>query len=258
MTTPAQNEAARLAFQAHLETDHLEHRIIFALEIAQRVLAKYETTNPPMSAAREALATVALCLSPTPPPSYTYERLMFSLYDHANSNRNQAETQILLRVVRDLVAAAYNYTQTTNRNPVTDEEQFEEGQHGADPTDVDRRVATQAHISAMLADAARYLEPQTPATQPPNSAHRDWPAHLKLYRQIKGPDDQRFNSSWRTPDTVNLAREIVQTRNTDLLPILADALEEAGCDHSEVLTQLRQEHEHSTPATWVIRKLIGE
>jgi len=79
-----------------------------------------------------------------------------------------------------------------------------------------------------------------------------------LYRHVKGPTDHHFDPSWRTPDTVNLAREIVQTRNTDLLPILADALEEAGLHDPLPLNQLRHESQLSTPAHWVIRQLLGD
>jgi len=78
-----------------------------------------------------------------------------------------------------------------------------------------------------------------------------------LHQHVQGPTDQRFDPHWRTPDAVNLASEIVQTRNTDLLPILADALEEAGCNQEGILHQLRHEHNLSTPAHWVIQQILG-
>jgi len=78
-----------------------------------------------------------------------------------------------------------------------------------------------------------------------------------LYTHIIGPTGPRFDPSFRTPDAVNLAREIVQTRNLDLLPILADALQDAGYNDETTLNQLRHEHSLSTPAHWVIRQLLG-
>jgi len=79
-----------------------------------------------------------------------------------------------------------------------------------------------------------------------------------LHTHLTGPDDQSFDPSLRTTDAVNLAREIVQTRNTDLLPILADALQDAGYSDETILSQLRHEHQLSTPAHWVIRQLLGD
>jgi pSer/pThr/pTyr-binding forkhead associated (FHA) protein len=44
---------------------------------------------------------------------------------------------------------------------------------------------------------------------------------------------------WLTPEVAALARSVSEERQFDALPILADALEEAGCDETEVLTHCR-------------------
>jgi len=44
---------------------------------------------------------------------------------------------------------------------------------------------------------------------------------------------------WRTPTLTMLARGIYDDRNFEDLPILADALEDAGCDQEELLDHLR-------------------
>ena len=43
---------------------------------------------------------------------------------------------------------------------------------------------------------------------------------------------------------VKLARSIYEERAFDRLPLLADALEEAGCDHADILAHCRQSGEH--------------
>ncbi len=46
--------------------------------------------------------------------------------------------------------------------------------------------------------------------------------------------------TWNDGTVVNLAGSIDEQRTFDLLPILADALEEAGCDNADLLGHLRQ------------------
>jgi hypothetical protein len=48
-----------------------------------------------------------------------------------------------------------------------------------------------------------------------------------------------FDAKWRTETAVALATGIYEERAFDRLPILADALEEAGCDHADVLSHCR-------------------
>ncbi len=45
--------------------------------------------------------------------------------------------------------------------------------------------------------------------------------------------------SWLTPTVIRLAQTIYDERRWDALPILADALEEAGCDNADLTAALR-------------------
>jgi hypothetical protein len=45
--------------------------------------------------------------------------------------------------------------------------------------------------------------------------------------------------AWRTPSVRRLAEVIYEEGAFDRLPILADALEEAGCDNADILSHLR-------------------
>ena len=64
------------------------------------------------------------------------------------------------------------------------------------------------------------------------------------------------NPSWLTSTVVALAEGIYQERAFDRLPILADALEEAGCDHADILNHCREPGEH-VRGCWVVDLLTG-
>jgi hypothetical protein len=49
-----------------------------------------------------------------------------------------------------------------------------------------------------------------------------------------------FPPSWRTPQTEGLARSAYDRRDWALLPVLADALEEAGCGDTAILAHCRE------------------
>jgi hypothetical protein len=53
-----------------------------------------------------------------------------------------------------------------------------------------------------------------------------------------------------------LAQSIYEERAFDELPVLADALEEAGCNNSEILNHCRQQGEHLR-GCWVLDLLLG-
>ena len=48
-----------------------------------------------------------------------------------------------------------------------------------------------------------------------------------------------FQAEWRTPDVLGLASSVRQSRDFGLMPVLADALEEAGCDAADLLAHCR-------------------
>jgi hypothetical protein len=53
------------------------------------------------------------------------------------------------------------------------------------------------------------------------------------------------NHQWRTADTVGLAAAIYQERAFDRLPLLADALMDAGCSDAQLLSHCRSEGRHA-------------
>jgi hypothetical protein len=62
---------------------------------------------------------------------------------------------------------------------------------------------------------------------------------------------------WRTPKVMDLAQTIYDERAFDRLPVLADALEEAGCQDQDILGHCRSGGEH-VRGCWVLDLVLGK
>jgi hypothetical protein len=60
-----------------------------------------------------------------------------------------------------------------------------------------------------------------------------------------------FDRGWRTTDVLGVARGIYDERAFDRLPILADALQDAGCDSEDILDHCRGPGPH-VRGCWVV------
>jgi hypothetical protein len=60
-----------------------------------------------------------------------------------------------------------------------------------------------------------------------------------------------FDARWRTADVLGIARGIYEDRAFDRLPLLADALMDAGCDQEGILAHCRSEEPH-VRGCWVV------
>jgi hypothetical protein len=63
--------------------------------------------------------------------------------------------------------------------------------------------------------------------------------------------------SWLSPTVLSLATAIYEERAFDRLPILADALEDAGCDNADILNHCRQPAEHAR-GCWAVDLVLGK
>jgi hypothetical protein len=65
-----------------------------------------------------------------------------------------------------------------------------------------------------------------------------------------------FAPPWRTDKTVSLARTLYDSRDFAAMPILADALQDAGCDCADVLEHCRGPGPH-VRGCWVVDLVLG-
>ena len=63
--------------------------------------------------------------------------------------------------------------------------------------------------------------------------------------------------AWRTDTAVSLARAMYESREFSAMPILADALQDAGCDEPAILDHCRQPGEH-VRGCWVVDLVLGK
>jgi hypothetical protein len=89
------------------------------------------------------------------------------------------------------------------------------------------------------------------------SAEPEWPGGW-LVREIFGNPFRppRFDPAWRTPDVMGLARTIYDEKAFDRLPILSDALLDAGCNEDRILAHCREAGPHAR-GCWVVDRVLG-
>lgn len=61
-----------------------------------------------------------------------------------------------------------------------------------------------------------------------------------------------FSHDWSTSDVVAMARGMYETRDFAAMPILADALQDAGCENEQVLHHCRDENAVHVRGCWVV------
>ncbi len=66
-----------------------------------------------------------------------------------------------------------------------------------------------------------------------------------------------FDPRWHTDTVMALARGIHAEAAFDRLPILADAMEEGGCNHPTILSHCRNQ-QHHVRGCWVISELFED
>jgi hypothetical protein len=84
------------------------------------------------------------------------------------------------------------------------------------------------------------------------------PGQAALIREILGSPLRQavVDPAWRTPNVLALARGIHEDRAFDRMPILADALEDAGCDDDSILEHCRGDGPH-VRGCWVVDVILG-
>ncbi|QEG26965.1 hypothetical protein GobsT_17130 [Gemmata obscuriglobus] len=66
-----------------------------------------------------------------------------------------------------------------------------------------------------------------------------------------------FTPDWRTGTAVSLARGMYESRDFSAMPILADALQDAGCDSDDILSHCQGPGPH-VRGCWVVDLVLGK
>jgi hypothetical protein len=95
-----------------------------------------------------------------------------------------------------------------------------------------------------------------------NTDEEDWDklyaaeqsAQCKLLRDIFGSPFRpaKFDAAWRTDTALALAKQMYDSRDFGAMPILADALQDAGCTRDHVLKHCRDANQVHVRGCWVV------
>jgi hypothetical protein len=66
-----------------------------------------------------------------------------------------------------------------------------------------------------------------------------------------------FSAAWKTDTALPLARQMYESRDFSAMPILADALQDAGCENDDVLNHCRSDGVH-VRGCWVCDLVLGK
>lgn len=68
----------------------------------------------------------------------------------------------------------------------------------------------------------------------------------------------KFDGAWRTDTVVSLARTMHNSREFSAMPILADALQDAGCDNPNILLHCRDTNQVHVRGCWVTDLVLNK
>jgi hypothetical protein len=123
------------------------------------------------------------------------------------------------------------------------------------------RHAAAATIVGSVPDPIRFTEAEEEMwTEPALVAYRAERAwQSDLLRDIIGNPFRVLKTKrpWQKAKVVKLAQSIYDDRAFDRMPILADALEDAGCQDADILAHCREPGQH-VRGCWVVDLLLGK
>jgi hypothetical protein len=82
----------------------------------------------------------------------------------------------------------------------------------------------------------------------------------QLLREIVGNPFRpaTFDPAWRTSTAVTLAAQMYESRDFGAMPILADALQDAGCNSDDILDHCRDPKQTHVRGCWVVDVMLGK
>jgi hypothetical protein len=121
------------------------------------------------------------------------------------------------------------------------------------------KAADHAAIAVGRAEAPNSVYEPSLTTAWEQAHNEEQIAQAALLREVFGNPFRpiAFSPEWRTDTAVALARQMYEAKEFSAMPILADALQEAGCDSEEVLSHCRGPGPH-VRGCWVVDLVLGK
>jgi hypothetical protein len=113
------------------------------------------------------------------------------------------------------------------------------------------QIGFRGRMILIIACATEALEdPSRPTVTPP---------YVPLLRCIFGNPFRplAFSPRWRTDTAIALAKQVYESREFGAMPILADALQDAGCEDADILGHCRGPGPH-VRGCWVVDLVLGK
>jgi hypothetical protein len=88
----------------------------------------------------------------------------------------------------------------------------------------------------------------------------EWAAQADILREVLGNPFKpvTVKPAWLTDTVVALARHAYQTEDFSTLPILADALQDAGCENADILNHCRASKQVHVRGCWVVDLVLDK
>jgi hypothetical protein len=124
-------------------------------------------------------------------------------------------------------------------------------------TDVSRHIAYSAGYAAAPATREGWERDRLVVFQKAEATERQ--AMAELVREVLGNPFRpvTLDRAWLTSTVVALARQMYDARDFSPMPILADALQDAGCDNEDILGHCRGPGPH-VRGCWVVDLVLGK
>jgi hypothetical protein len=115
--------------------------------------------------------------------------------------------------------------------------------------------------SAWMATSAHYLAAAAAAGlwHNPKGCPAEFAAQCELIRDVFGNPFRHVRRApvWRERDAWGVANEMYEARDFAAMPVLADALQDAGCDVADVLEHCRDPARTHVRGCWVVDLVLG-
>jgi hypothetical protein len=121
------------------------------------------------------------------------------------------------------------------------------------------RASYVINVASVAAEAAVRARAELHAGDYSAALERERAMLCSLWRDVHSNPFRpvAFSPEWRTDTALTLARQMYEAREFGAMPILADALQDAGCDNEDILNHCRSEAPH-VRGCWVVDLVLGK